>query len=73
MYYKPKKPNNDWYIKTQIEQVLRLYPSYGSRRIAIYLKLNRKRIKRIMNIYGIKPYRRSTKKWIKPKNDYGGI
>lgn len=67
LYYKHTKPINDWYIKTLIEQVLRLYPSYGSRRIAIYLKLNRKCIKRIMNIYGIKPYRRSAKKWIKPK------
>ena len=69
LYYRHLKPTNDWILKTKIEAVLRLFPSYGSRRIAISLKLNRKRIKRVMNLYGIKPYRRRTKKWIKPKKE----
>lgn len=42
--------------------------AYGSRRIAQHLKLNRKRVKRVMNIFGIKPYRRRGRKWKKAKN-----
>ena len=37
-YYKPKKPDKDWQLKCQIEEVLREHPSYGSRRISIHLK-----------------------------------
>ncbi len=68
LYYKPKKPDKDWALKCQIEEVLRVHPSYGSRRLAIALHLNRKRIKRVMNIFGIKPYRRRGRRWKKTKN-----
>lgn len=69
LYYRPIKPDKDWYTKSLIENTLRIHPSYGSRRIAIVLNINRKRIKRVMNLFGIKPYRRRTKKWIKPNKD----
>ncbi len=62
LYYQPIKPHKDWFLKTRIEEVLRMHPSYGSRRIAIHLKMNRKPVRRVMKIYGIKPYRRRTKK-----------
>lgn len=68
MYYKPKKPDKDWMMKCCIEEVLREHPSYGSRRIALHLKLNRKGVKRVMNLYGIKAYRRRGRKWKKSKN-----
>lgn len=68
MYYKPTKPDDDWLLKCRIEEVLRIHPSYGSRRIALHLKLNRKGVKRVMNIYGIKAYRRRGRKWKKTKN-----
>ncbi len=68
LYYKQKKPEEDWKLKQRIEGVLREHPSYGSRRIAIHLKLNRKRVKRVMNLFGIKAYRRSCRKWKKTKN-----
>jgi transposase InsO family protein len=68
LYYKPKKPDKDWQLKCKIEEVLREHPSYGSRRIAWHLKLNRKGVKRVMNIFGIKPYRRRGRKWKKTKN-----
>jgi transposase InsO family protein len=68
IYYKPTKPNKDWQLKCQIEEVLREHPSYGSRRLAIHLRMNRKRIKRLMNIFGIKAYRRRGLKWKKTKN-----
>lgn len=67
LYYKPKKPEQDWHTKQLIEGVLREHPSYGSRRIAIYLKRNRKQIKRVMNVFGIKAYRRRGRRCKKPK------
>ena len=67
-YYKQKKPDQDWQLKCRIEAVLREYPSYGSRRLAIHLHLNRTRVKRVMNIFGIKAYRRRGLKWKKTKN-----
>ena len=68
LYYKPKKPDRDWALKCRIEEVLREHPSYGSRRIAVHLKMNRKPVKRVMNIFGIKAYRRRGRKWKKTKN-----
>jgi putative transposase len=68
LYYRPKKPDKDWQLKCQIEEVLREHPSYGSRRISIHLQLNRKRVKRAMNLFGIKAYRRRGRKWKKTKN-----
>lgn len=67
-YYKPKQPDKDWELKSRIEEVLRGHPSYGSRRISIHLGMNRKPVKRIMNLFGIKAYRRRGKKWKKTKN-----
>lgn len=68
LYYKPKKPDRDWALKCRIEEVLREHPSYGSRRIALHLTMNRKPVKRVMNIFGIKAYRRRGRKWRKTKN-----
>lgn len=68
LYYREKKPDKDWELKCRIEEVLRVHPSYGSRRIAIHLRLNRKRVKRVMNLYGIKAYRRRGRKWKKTKH-----
>mgnify|MGYP001564583259 FL=1 len=68
MYYRPLLPDKNWQLKCRIEEVLREHPSYGSRRIAMHLKMNRKPIKRVMNIFGIKAYRRRGQKWKKTKN-----
>lgn len=68
LYYKPKQPDKDWELKCQIETVLREHPSYGHRRIALHLKINRKRIKRVMNIFGIKAYRRRGRRWKRTRN-----
>jgi putative transposase len=61
LYYKPKQPQKDWVIKQRIESVLHDFPSYGHKRLALDLKLNKKRIRRVMKLYGIKPYRRHRK------------
>ncbi len=67
MYYRPKMPDKDWALKVQIEEILRGHPAYGHKRLAIALKVNKKRILRVMHLFGLKPYRRRGKKWHKPK------
>lgn len=68
LYYKPKKPDKDWQLKCRIEEVLREHPSYGSPRIALHLKQNKKPIERVMKLFGIKAYRRRGRKRKKTKN-----
>jgi putative transposase len=62
LYYESKIEEKDWKLKNQVEAVLRQYPSYGSRRIALAIGRNRKPIRRAMQKYGIKPYRRCGRK-----------
>jgi transposase InsO family protein len=68
LYYKRKKPIEDWSIKQKIEVVLHDHPSYGHKRLALALKLNKKRIRRVMKLYGIKPYRRHRNPWKRVKS-----
>lgn len=70
LYYQHKRPAIDVEVKTQIEAVLTSHPAYGHKRIAMELKLNRKRILRVMKKFGIKPYKRRVKKPWK-KDDLG--
>jgi len=62
-YYRPKQPDRDWPLKCRIEEVLREHPSDGHRRIALHLKMNKKPVRRVMNVFGIKAYRRRGRKW----------
>lgn len=62
LYYQKKRPVLDDEIKRQIETVLMENKGYGHKRIAIELKLNKKRILRVMKKFNIKPYRRRPKK-----------
>lgn len=68
LYYQPKIPERDWQLKCRIEEALRKHPSYGSPRIALELKRNKKPIERVMKLFGIKAYRRRGRKWKKTKN-----
>ncbi len=54
LYYKPKLPAKDLELKKQIEFVLLEHKAYGYRRIAIHLGINKKRVQRIMKLFGIK-------------------
>jgi putative transposase len=69
LYYQHKLKDKDWKLKQDIEKVLREFPSYGHKRIAPKLKVNKKRVLRVMKIYGIKPYRRRGRKWRKIKKN----
>jgi transposase InsO family protein len=64
LYHVSKKEKRDWQMKTIIEEILRQHPSYGSRRLALHLKKNRKGIQRVMQRFGIHPYRRRGRKWL---------
>ena len=61
LYYERLQPQKDWQLKTEIEEVLRRFPSYGHKRIAQALNRNKKPVLRVMKIFGIKPYRRRRK------------
>jgi len=65
LYYKKKLPEKDRALKISIEEALRYFPSYGHRRLALHLGANKKRIIRVMKLFGIKPYRRRGKKFRK--------
>lgn len=67
-HYQHKQPKKDWRTKQLIESALRDHPSYGHKRLALHLGINKKRVLRVMKLYGIKPYRRmSPKVYKKPK------
>ena len=68
LYYQPKRPKLDIELKSQVESVMVDCPSYGHKRIAIELKLNKKRILRIMKKFDLKPYRRRPKRPYKPED-----
>lgn len=62
-----RKTERDWNLKCRIEKVLHDHPAYGSRNLAIELGYNRKRIRLVMRLFGLKPYRKRGRKWKKSK------
>jgi transposase InsO family protein len=58
----------DTLLKEQILAVLTLHPAYGHRRVALSLGLGKKRIRRVMKQYGIKPYKRQGR-WRKRRDE----
>jgi len=57
IYSQSKKDIKDITVKTDIEKTFERHPSYGHRRLALELKMNKKKILRIMHKYGLKPPR----------------
>ncbi len=70
LYYRHKRPEVDEEVKRQIESVWGKHPAYGHKRLAPELKLNKKRILRVMKKFWMKPYRRRARQPRK-KNDEG--
>jgi transposase InsO family protein len=58
LYAVPKQLRKDWALKGRIERLLREHPGYGYRRVALALRINKKRAQRVMRLFGIKAYRR---------------
>ena len=61
LYYCPRLPMKDYQLKTAIEQVMAEHKAYGHRRIAIELGVNKKRINRVMKLFGLKVQRHRRK------------
>lgn len=57
IYHQGKKMIKDLTIKAKIEETFKTHPAYGHRRLALELKMNKKRILRIMHKFGLKPPR----------------
>lgn len=68
LYYKPKLPEKDLKLKAKIEKVLDGNKAYGHRRIALALNINKKRARRVMRLYGLKPQRKRRKSPVKLKD-----
>lgn len=68
LYYKRKIPPKDELLLLDIKRTLTLHPSYGHRRLAIHLGVNKKRVIRVMQIFRVKPYRRRGRKPVYTKN-----
>lgn len=70
LYYKHKMTEKDLALKARIESVWQEedFPEYGQKRLAIHLNIGKKRIKRVMNKYNMKPPKRRIKKPSKPKD-----
>ena len=62
LYYQSRLGVKDEQLRQDILNVLHLHPSYGHRRLAIHLGVNKKRVLRVMHLYDIKPFRRRGKK-----------
>ncbi|OHB17725.1 MAG: hypothetical protein A2749_01655 [Parcubacteria group bacterium RIFCSPHIGHO2_01_FULL_45_26] len=62
-YYVPLLDAKDDDLRQRIEGVLDKNPSYGQKRIALALKMNRKPVRRIMVKFGIKPRRGRKRPW----------
>ena len=55
LYYRPIREKKDERLRDQILEALTEHPAYGHRRIALHLKINKKRARRVMLKFGLKP------------------
>lgn len=65
LYYVSKQLSKDWALKAEIEAVLREHPGYGSPRVALALGRNRKPVRRVMRLFGMRAYRRRGRRFRK--------
>ncbi len=61
LYYNSKREPKDERLKEQILAVLSIHKSYGYRRVALALHINKKRAQRLMHKFKIHPYKRMVK------------
>lgn len=57
IHYQGKQDIKDRAVKKQIEDTFTRHPAYGHRRMALELKMNKKKIRRIMKKFNLKPPR----------------
>lgn len=66
LYYQHKLPLTDEALKEDVKKVMKNNPSYGHKRVALALKLNKKRILWVMKKFHLMPLKRRGKKPDKP-------
>lgn len=57
LYYQKKKEEKDLIVRDRILKTFTSHPAYGHRRLALELKMNKKKILRIMHKFNLKPPR----------------
>lgn len=57
LYYQPKQPLIDQKLKEKIKLVMDKNPTYGHKRVALALKINKKRVLRVMKKFNLEPQR----------------
>lgn len=57
IYHQSIKDMNDQTVKSNIEDIFITHPAYGHRRLALELKINHKKVLRIMHKFNLKPPR----------------
>jgi transposase InsO family protein len=62
-----RREQKDQRLYEQILSVLSTHPSYGHRRIALALGVGKRSVRRVMKLYGIKPYKRKAR-WTKRRD-----
>lgn len=67
-FYQSKRIEKDEGLREQILSVLSVNPAYGHRRIALALGVGRKKVRRVMKLYGFKPYKRKAR-WRKRRDE----
>ena len=68
LYYRRKIPDRDEVLVEQIREVMSTNRSYGYRRVAMALGINKKRTQRVMHKYGIRAYKRKAR-WRKRRDE----
>jgi len=64
----PAQPTRDTILKEQILKVWESHPSYGHRRLALALGVGKKKVRRCMQLFGLKPYKRKAR-WRKRRDE----
>jgi len=57
LHYQSKRELRDLEVKKQIKDTFKTHPAYGHRRLAIELGMNKKKVRRVMKKFGLKPPR----------------
>lgn len=63
LHRKTKQEAKDHKLKADIEETWKDHPAYGQVRLGYHLKVNKKRVARVMKKFGLKPPRRKTRKF----------
>lgn len=73
LYYIPKRPIADRILKDRILEVMAEHPAYGYRRVALALRVNKKRVQRVMRLFGLRPHIQRRRPRYGAKRDATGI